>query len=106
MPVAWHPKRWWSFCVSEDEKKEIDPIFIKDLWKCTSLVYIYIETFCLLRYWNILSSTFIKILNYIISLWIIFILNWSKYFDKKSDNILSKTVSILETKYDPGGHMF
>ena len=28
MPVAWHPKIWWSVCVSEDEKKkEIDPIF-------------------------------------------------------------------------------
>ena len=22
MPIAWHPKRWWSFWVSEDEKKE------------------------------------------------------------------------------------
>ena len=29
MPVAWHPKRWWN--VSEDEKKEIDPIFIEEL---------------------------------------------------------------------------
>ena len=31
MPVAWHPKRWWNFCVLEDEKKEIDPIFIEEL---------------------------------------------------------------------------
>ena len=23
MPVAWHPKRWWNVCMSEDEKKEI-----------------------------------------------------------------------------------
>ena len=31
MPVAWHPNRWWNCCVSEDEKKEIDPIFIEEL---------------------------------------------------------------------------
>ena len=27
MPIAWHPKRWWKFCMSEEEKKEIKPIF-------------------------------------------------------------------------------
>ena len=27
MPVAWHPKRRWNVCMSEDEKKEIEPIF-------------------------------------------------------------------------------
>ena len=27
MPVAWHPNRWWDWCVSENEKKEIEPIF-------------------------------------------------------------------------------
>ena len=27
MPIAWHPKRWWNFYMSEDEKKEIEPIF-------------------------------------------------------------------------------
>ena len=21
MPVAWHPDRWWNWCVPEDEKK-------------------------------------------------------------------------------------
>ena len=31
MSVAWHPNRWWNFCVSEDEKKEIDPNFIEEL---------------------------------------------------------------------------
>ena len=31
MPIALHPKRWWNFCVSEDEKEEIDPIFIEEL---------------------------------------------------------------------------
>ena len=23
MPVAWHPKRWWDWCLPEDEKKDI-----------------------------------------------------------------------------------
>ena len=27
LPVARHPKRWWNICLSEDEKKEIEPIF-------------------------------------------------------------------------------
>ena len=27
MPTVWHPKRWWTFCMSEDEKKETEPIF-------------------------------------------------------------------------------
>ena len=31
MPIAWHPKRWWNFCMSEDEKKEIEPIFTEEL---------------------------------------------------------------------------
>ena len=22
MPVAWHPKGWWNFCLKEDEKKK------------------------------------------------------------------------------------
>ena len=26
--VVWHPKRWWHWCFSEDEKKEIEQIFI------------------------------------------------------------------------------
>ena len=36
-----------------------------------------IETFCLLRYWNIDKPKFIKILNHN------FMLNWFKWFDKK-----------------------
>ena len=31
MPVAWHPDRWWDWCMSENEKKEIDPMFIEEL---------------------------------------------------------------------------
>ena len=27
MPIAQHPKRWWNFCMSEDEKNGIEPIF-------------------------------------------------------------------------------
>ena len=27
MPIACHPKGWWNFCLSEDEKKEIEPFF-------------------------------------------------------------------------------
>ena len=38
-PVAWHPSKWWDWCMSEDEKKEIDPMFIEDLVKCVSVVY-------------------------------------------------------------------
>ena len=21
IPIAWHPSRWWNWCMSEDEKK-------------------------------------------------------------------------------------
>ena len=28
MPIAWHPSRWWDWCVPEDEKKETEK-----LWK-------------------------------------------------------------------------
>ena len=38
-PVAWDPKRWWDWCVSEDEKKEIDPVFIEEMQKDVSVVY-------------------------------------------------------------------
>ena len=27
MPVVWYPKRWWNFYLSEDQKKQIEPIF-------------------------------------------------------------------------------
>ena len=29
MPVAWHPNRWWDWCVPKDEKKQTDPILSK-----------------------------------------------------------------------------
>ena len=31
MPIAWHPKRWWDWCVSKDENKERDLPFIEEL---------------------------------------------------------------------------
>ena len=31
MPVAWYPKRWWNFCMSEDKKREIEPNFTEGL---------------------------------------------------------------------------
>ena len=30
MPVVWHPDRRWDWCMPEDEKKEIDPVFIEE----------------------------------------------------------------------------
>ena len=27
MPIVWCPKKRWNFCMSEDEKKEKEPIF-------------------------------------------------------------------------------
>ena len=38
MPVAWHPKIWWNFCVSEDEKKEIDWYLLR---VCKSALEVY-----------------------------------------------------------------
>ena len=26
MPIAWHPSRWWCWCVPEDEKKETEKL--------------------------------------------------------------------------------
>ena len=26
-PIPWHRKSWWNFFMSEDQKKEIEPIF-------------------------------------------------------------------------------
>ena len=31
MPAAWHPNRLRDWCMLEDKKKEIDPIFIEEL---------------------------------------------------------------------------
>ena len=31
MPIAWHPSRWWDWCVPEDEKKETVTMWAKIL---------------------------------------------------------------------------
>ena len=31
MAIAWHPSPWWDWCLPEDEKKEIETIFIEEL---------------------------------------------------------------------------
>ena len=28
MSIAWHPSRWWDWCVPEDEKKETGKLFL------------------------------------------------------------------------------
>ena len=27
MPIAWHPSRWWDWCMPEEEKKKTDKFF-------------------------------------------------------------------------------
>ena len=33
MPVAWHPTRWWDWCISEDDEEGIETIFTDKVWK-------------------------------------------------------------------------
>ena len=28
MPIAWHPSRWWDCCVHQDEKRDMETIFL------------------------------------------------------------------------------
>ena len=28
LPIAWHPSRWWDWCVPEDKKKETEKLFL------------------------------------------------------------------------------
>ena len=28
IPVAWHPSRWWDWCVPEDKKRETENFFL------------------------------------------------------------------------------
>ena len=39
MLIVWYPKRWYNFCLPENEKKEIEPTFTEGLLKCVSVVY-------------------------------------------------------------------
>ena len=27
MPIAWHPSRWWDWCMSEDEKRDTEALW-------------------------------------------------------------------------------
>ena len=38
MPVGWHPKRWWNFCMSEDVKKEIVQFLLRGCKSVCALV--------------------------------------------------------------------
>ena len=46
MPIAWHPKGWCNFSMSEDENKEIEPIF-------TELCFWYIQYGSIRTFWHI-----------------------------------------------------
>ena len=28
LPIAWHPSHWWDWCMSEEEKKETEKLFL------------------------------------------------------------------------------
>ena len=28
MPIAWHPSRWWEWCVPQDEKQETEKLLV------------------------------------------------------------------------------
>ena len=46
MPIAWHPTRWWNFCIPEDEKKELEPSCFEQCFSCiSSIQYGSIGTF-------------------------------------------------------------
>ena len=34
MPVAWHPTRWWDWCLPEDEKEGTERIFTDEVGRC------------------------------------------------------------------------
>ena len=92
MQIVRHPKKWQNFShLRRWEKINRTDSYWQTIKVCVgSMRHRGIETFCLLRYWNILNPKLIKILNYIQSLSILFMLNWFKYFDQK----LSKNFSV------------
>ena len=49
MPIAWHPSRWWNFCISKKllyEKKELEPNCFEQCFSCiSSIQYGSIGTF-------------------------------------------------------------
>ena len=74
MPVAWYLNRWLYWCMSEDEKKELDPMFIEELQKCVSVVYRlgvlkHFASWCTESYFELYQ---------------VFMLNLFKCFDRKN----------------------
>ena len=46
MPVGWHPNRWWDWGMSENEKRETDPMFIRVIKQWVGSIQVGgIETF-------------------------------------------------------------
>ena len=37
MPIAWHPSRYWDWCMSEDEKKETEKTFLCLMARCKKI---------------------------------------------------------------------
>ena len=96
MPIVWHPKRWCNLCVSEDEKKEIDRFWLNI---CKGVRWQYTRW----GYWDIFSSKFIKILNYIKSL-CVFFKHIFNYFDQKNQTSFHwKMFQYPQTKMCPRG---
>ena len=57
MPLAWHPKRLWDWCVSEDEKKKVNRFLLSNAFNV-----------CNWEYWDIWPLKIVKK-----SLWIFFV---------------------------------
>ena len=38
IPAVWHLTRWWDWCLLEDDKKEIEPIFADKVGRKQNLV--------------------------------------------------------------------
>ena len=104
MPVAWYLNRWLYWCMSEDEKKELDPMFIEELQKCVSVAY---KLGVLRHFASWCTESYFELYQ-------VFMLNLFKYFDRKNQTIfIRKCFNTLRPKYDlghkifyPGGKMF
>ena len=73
MPIAWHPKRWWNFCMSEDDKNR----------NRVNFYFLMLLMYTTWEYWNILPLDIVQK-----SLWI------SSRFDTQSLDIVRKSLWI------------
>ena len=104
MPVVWYLNRWLYWCMSEDEKKELDPMFIEELQKCVSVAY---KLGVLRHFASWCTESYFELYQ-------VLMLNLFKYFDRKNQTIfIQKCFNTLRPKYDlghkifyPGGKMF